>query len=101
MEIPELREIVTEFVHGLPEAMRCIREAWEAREFRTLKELAHKLKGTGGTVGFAQFTNPAMMLQQNAERREEDGTEEFILELEDIAAWVTVAEQPAETATIQ
>ncbi|MGB4710232.1 MAG: ATP-binding protein [Fuerstiella sp.] len=101
MEIPEFREIVTEFVHGLPEAMRCIREAWEAREFRTLKELAHKLKGTGGTVGFAQFTNPAMMLQQNAERREEDGTEEFILELEDIAAWVTVAEQPAETATIQ
>ena len=96
LEIPEFREIVTEFVHGLPAAMDSLKAAWNEGDFHTLKELAHKLKGTGGTVGFAQFTNPSMMLQQKAEQHDSSGIDELLDELEGIASRVCLPDVTAE-----
>ncbi len=88
LEIPEFHAIVVQFVEGLPELMVDIRQAWSAREFHELRELAHKLKGTGGTVGFGGFTAPAERLQQLAHGRVEDGVEAAIQELEDLVSRV-------------
>jgi len=67
MEIPEFREIVVRIVERAPDMMRLIKDALERRDLAELRELAHKLKGTGGTVGFAEFINPASQLQTLAE----------------------------------
>ncbi len=91
-EIPEFQAIVIQFVDGLPALLREIRAAWEAREFLELRELAHKLKGTGGTVGFADFTTPSETLQQLSNDSVEEGIEAALQQLEDLAARVEISE---------
>lgn len=95
LEIPEFQAIVIQFINGLPGLMTQIRKAWTTREFHELRELAHKLKGTGGTVGFAEFTAPSERLQQLANDRTEDGVEAAIQEIEDLVARVEVPELSA------
>ncbi len=63
MDDPEFREIVEEFVERLREKIDAMRDAWQADEFQTLAELAHWLKGSGGTAGFVEFTTPARELE--------------------------------------
>ena len=41
-------------------------KAWSDRNFEELANLAHWLKGAGGTVGFDAFTEPALSLEQLA-----------------------------------
>ena len=92
LEVDGFREIVCKFVDRLPEMMAALRAAWDSRSFEELRDLAHKLKGTGGTVGFADFAEPAERLQQNAAARIEDGTEELLLTLETLANSVEAPE---------
>lgn len=82
LDIPEFREIVVQFVEGVPETLCQMQDAWRQRDFRELRELAHKLKGTGGTVGFAEFTAPAARLQDLAESETPTGIPELLEELE-------------------
>lgn len=82
LEIPEFREIVVQFVEGVPAMMREMQDAWDRRDFPVLRELAHKLKGTGGTVGFAEFTSPASRLQDFAEAGRDSGIPEVLSELQ-------------------
>lgn len=64
IEIPEFRDIVEQFVEGLPSVLDEMDQAVQTADFESLCQLAHKLKGTGGTIGFGQFTDPAHCLQQ-------------------------------------
>jgi PAS domain S-box-containing protein len=59
-------EIVVEFVERLHAQLAEIRAAWGARELARVAALAHWLKGSGGTAGFADFTRPAALLEQAA-----------------------------------
>ena len=82
MDIPEFREIVVRFVESVPRMMEQMHQAWEGRDFAELRELAHKLKGTGGTVGFAEFTGPAAQLQNLAETEALAGIPAVLQELQ-------------------
>jgi PAS domain S-box-containing protein len=82
IDIPEFQEIVDQFVDNLDEDMRQMRQAWEQRDFPSLREKAHRLKGTGGTVGFPAFTKPAEALQKCAENRVEENVEQLLAELD-------------------
>ncbi len=84
-EIPEFREIVEQFVDGLEPMIDELHQAWANRDFEELQSLAHRLKGTGGTVGFADFTNPAERLQRQAEANIEDEIEELLAELSELS----------------
>jgi CheY-like chemotaxis protein len=88
VEIEEFREIVEQFVVGLPPLLSAMRFAWDDGNYVTLRELAHKLKGTGGTVGFSAFTRPAQSLQQAAEHSDDQAIISLLSELEDIAGAV-------------
>ncbi|MEQ9411472.1 MAG: ATP-binding protein [Fuerstiella sp.] len=90
MEVPEFLEIVAQFAQGLPAMMDDFQAAWQERDFNQLRELAHKLKGTGGTVGFADFTTPSLRLQQLAANQSEDGIPEVLDELEELASRIHV-----------
>jgi HPt (histidine-containing phosphotransfer) domain-containing protein len=72
LDDPDFAEIVEMFVSRLRERATAMRAALEVDDFASLAELAHWLKGAGGTAGFDDFTAPAGRLQRSAE--EADGT---------------------------
>jgi PAS domain S-box-containing protein len=83
---PRLRPAVVKFVDRLPEQLDAMESAWKSHDFKALSELAHWLKGAGGTVGFDAFTEPAKGLEQLARAGTEDGMNEVIGELRDLAS---------------
>ncbi|MEX2172542.1 MAG: response regulator [Pirellulales bacterium] len=63
---PEIGAIVREFVDKLSTQIEQMNAANSNRNYVELAELAHWLKGAGGTVGFDCFTEPALQLEQFA-----------------------------------
>ena len=85
IEIAEFREIVETFVNGLSETIGAMRSAQQRMDYQEIREVAHRLKGTGGTVGFADFTEPSRKLQLAAEERDDSTIEAMLTELESLA----------------
>jgi PAS domain S-box-containing protein len=86
----DFREIVAHFVNQLGERLQAIEEAFEARDLAAVAKLSHWLRGTGGSVGFAQFTEPSSLLEDLARRGDLTGMPEAIDQLRRIAARITV-----------
>ena len=89
-DVPEFREIIEQFVVSLDQMLPSMNAAFLDGDFATLRELAHRLKGTGGTVGFSAFTEPARRLQNAAEACDERDIPELLQELEEIAAAIVL-----------
>jgi HPt (histidine-containing phosphotransfer) domain-containing protein len=87
---PEFREIVEEFVERLREKIDAMRDAWQADEFQTLAELAHWLKGSGGTAGFVEFTTPARELERAAKAASRSDAQHALQQLQRLTARITV-----------
>ncbi|MEM7478918.1 MAG: ATP-binding protein, partial [Planctomycetota bacterium] len=62
----EYQVILRQFVDSLVDKIGEMQEAIAAEDFDTVAELAHWLKGSGGTLGYDKFTNPAIDLEANA-----------------------------------
>ncbi|MFN9720170.1 MAG: ATP-binding protein [Planctomycetota bacterium] len=84
MDIPEFREIVESFVESIDDIMQSLRAAQHMQNYSEIREIAHKLKGTGGTVGFGDFTEPSRRLQHAAEEQDDVTIEAMLCEIEDI-----------------
>ncbi|MCH2204086.1 MAG: ATP-binding protein, partial [Fuerstiella sp.] len=91
-DIPEFRNVVNQFINMLTPMMHDMHAAWVDRNFAKLQDLAHKLKGTGGTVGFADFTAPAERLERQMELRAEDEVEQLLAELMELSQAVQRSE---------
>ncbi|MCA8996281.1 MAG: PAS domain S-box protein [Planctomycetaceae bacterium] len=61
---PAISRIVSAFVQQLFEKLDEMQEALRHQDDNRLGELAHWLKGSGGTMGFACFTKPAQKLME-------------------------------------
>ncbi|MDH4283304.1 MAG: ATP-binding protein, partial [Myxococcales bacterium] len=66
-EDPEFREIVAGFVIRLQERVSEMQQAAAQEDLTELGDLAHWLKGAGGSCGFEMLTSPAAALQSSAE----------------------------------
>lgn len=60
------RPLVEKFVVRLPAQLDSLEHALEHGDYRQVKDIAHWLKGTAGTVGLHAFTAPATELEQHA-----------------------------------
>jgi signal transduction histidine kinase/DNA-binding response OmpR family regulator len=89
-ERSRVQAIIRMFVQHLEEKLDRMDVAWEQRDFTELAALAHWLKGSGGTVGFNEFTEPATNLEMLAKAESEDGVEVMILELRGVAERLVV-----------
>jgi HPt (histidine-containing phosphotransfer) domain-containing protein len=96
VEDPAFRSIVERFIETLPGKLEAMCAAWEDKDYGNLADLAHWLKGAGGTVGFAAFTNPAKRLESLAKERSADQIEETIDELLDLAGAIAIDAAHAE-----
>lgn len=92
---PELHEIVTAFVERLKSQTMAMEQALQAEKFKELEELAHWLKGAGGSLGFDQFTAPARLLESCAKSGDQAG---MARELRLIVQLVARVQPPAAVA---
>jgi len=79
--IPEFDSIVKSFAIRLNEELEKLDIAIENRDFKQIEHTAHWLKGSGGTVGFNQFTDPAKRLEYYSKQQD---TDEMTLAFEEI-----------------
>ncbi len=66
------RTLIDRFVTRLDEQLQTAEQAYNQREYAEIAAFAHWLKGSGGTVGFDDFTAPASQLETLAK---EDGND--------------------------
>ena len=85
MDDPEFREIVEEFVDRLDGKLKEMQSMCESEKLSELAQLAHWLKGAGGTAGFPAFTEPAGRLEQLAKVKNVDQSRVVISELIDLS----------------
>jgi len=55
-EEPDLRDMVAEFVAGLPPLIAQIQRALQQLDWQSLATLAHRLKGAGGSYGYPEIS---------------------------------------------
>jgi signal transduction histidine kinase/DNA-binding NarL/FixJ family response regulator len=60
---PKLKPMAEKFIVRLDEKIALMVESLENRSFQALADLAHWLKGSAGTLGFHEFTDPATELE--------------------------------------
>jgi PAS domain S-box-containing protein len=63
---PRLRNVVRRFVEEFPGRLRSMDDALQHQQLDSLAQLAHWLKGAGGSVGFDDFFEPACELEAAA-----------------------------------
>ena len=66
MDDPDFREISEMFIRRLAVQVEEMQAAFENEDLASVREIAHALKGSGGSVGFSAFTEPAAELEKSA-----------------------------------
>ena len=66
--------------------------SWQRQDFTELAQLSHWLKGSGGTVGFDDFTKPAEALERFASEGNKKRVDSIMLDLQQLASRLVVSE---------
>ena len=85
LDKPIFREIVIEFSQFFGDQIDDMRQAYSEGNFEELGELAHSVKGAGGSAGFDELTEPAKQLQHWSEQENSENIEAILTELSDLS----------------
>jgi CheY-like chemotaxis protein len=96
MDDDEIRTIVQDFVVHLRERVSVMERVFQARNYEELEDLAHWLKGAGGSLGFSQFTVPARELEAAARQGASDRVAQLLSLIRQILDRVRGPEELAE-----
>jgi PAS domain S-box-containing protein len=69
---PKLRNVVRRFIEQFPAKEQAMADALAQQDWEELAQLAHWLKGAGGSVGFDSFFEPACELEVACKDRQTD-----------------------------
>ncbi len=94
----KFRDIVCRFVLRLEDKLTALDEAEERNDVEEVANLAHWLKGAGGTVGFDAFTEPAANLEIHAKNNQRKDILESIILIRELAARIVVPDEVSENA---
>lgn len=89
---PRLLPSIRKFIPRLFEQLDTMDKAAHERNFGKLSELAHWLKGVGGTVGYNVFTEPATLLETAAKASAIDAINTILKELHQLAERIVMPE---------
>ncbi|MBO6850600.1 MAG: response regulator, partial [Marinobacter sp.] len=67
-----LRELVSQFLSGLPGRQHTMHQALRAQDVATLRSEAHQIKGTAGAMGYPAMTRQAGALEANLKTDDPD-----------------------------
>lgn len=94
-EDADFLEIVLEFLERLRQKKTELQDAWESRDLSAVAEIAHWLKGSGGTAGFSDFTEPAKELELFARQGRLESIIDPLSRIEQLIDRAAVREQEA------
>jgi signal transduction histidine kinase/CheY-like chemotaxis protein len=98
--IKKFRDIIVRFVKRLDEQLDALEKAAACGDLMTVAELAHWLKGAGGTIGFDVFTEPAAQLEMLAKKGEVLQIKPLIASLRQLAKRIVVPETDIAAASL-
>lgn len=81
---PKFESIAKQFVVRLEDQCQEMRACLDSGEFDALAKLAHWLKGSGGTVGFADFAEPAKALELAAKQNDADSANTHLRAIDEL-----------------
>jgi HPt (histidine-containing phosphotransfer) domain-containing protein len=90
---PKLRPAIRRFTGRLDEQLIAMDGARNAGDFKELANLAHWLKGAGGTVGYDDFTAPARNLETFAKAGDGPGADAALREIRGLALRLVAPEE--------
>jgi len=90
---PKLRPAIRRFAGRLDEQLVAMDAARDAGDFKELANLAHWLKGAGGTVGYDDFTAPARNLETFAKAGDGPGADAALREIRGLALRLVAPEE--------
>ena len=93
-------EIIFSFVDRLDEQLEAMERSLSERNFAQLAQLAHWLKGSGGSVGFGGFTAPAADLERAARGEKEAQAADCLLLIKELRSRIVLPEL-ADASTAQ
>ena len=99
MDDPGFVEIVIDFIPQLKSKIDQMHQALDAGDFENLAMLAHWLKGSGGTCGFAQFYPPSLELEKSAVSRHAEASATCLNELVQLSNRIWIPNQTDSFAT--
>jgi PAS domain S-box-containing protein len=100
MDDPDYRMIAEMFVGRLRTRVPEMKTAASINDLPVLADLAHWLKGAGGTAGFDVFTGPAMTLQRAARNGQLEDIQAALTEIQSICERIRFDLKTAESATL-
>ena len=86
----KFKNIIIRFIKRLGQQLDAIEKADSRGDLKAVAELAHWLKGAGGTVGFDVFTKPAAQLEVHAREGDTTQVKPAIENLRQLAARIVV-----------
>ncbi|MEM6470441.1 MAG: ATP-binding protein [Planctomycetota bacterium] len=90
MDDDDFRDVVIDFASRLDGKFNAMELALEREDWQTLGQLAHWLKGTSGTVGFAEFTAPTAALEKVSQANNAEAAKLAIGDLRKLAGRIQV-----------
>ena len=88
--IKKFRNIIERFVERLNQQLDALKKAEASGNLEAVAELAHGLKGAGGTVGFDVFTEPSAELELLAKKGETAQIKPIINQLRQLAKRIVI-----------
>lgn len=89
--------IIGSFIQRLEEQINAMLTALDQKDYAELADLAHWLKGAGGTVGFDQCTELAIDLELNAKQENYIECKKMVSQLQNLSKRLAIAEENVET----
>ncbi len=86
----DLEEIVPIFLSNRENDLHTLRDALTRRDFGTVQNLGHRLKGDGGGYGFDRITEIGATMEQAAKQQDGSIIERQIVQLEEFLRRVSV-----------
>lgn len=90
--VAKYRRLIERFIIRLGEQFSEIEQAASTADYEQLADLAHWLKGSAGSVGFHEFTEPAEVLEQYAKQQNCAGITEIIYKIKDLISRIEISD---------
>ena len=96
---PRMHGVIGRFVERMGKQLPLFEAALQAGRHEELRELAHWLKGAGGTVGFDDFTEPAADLEDAARAADTDACSRHVATIVNLAQRIVAPGEHAPVPT--
>ncbi len=89
---PKYHSLLVRFSESLTQQIDKMERAMELQDLSDLKDLAHWLKGSAGTMGYDDFTKPATRLEKSIQSGEKQKMDDILKEIRTMAAAIEIPE---------